>query len=121
MSKPVPDKAEIVLEYPGRFFIETFDQSAQFVAHADEAGISLSLDSGGEADERKSVRLQVHAALFAEILAELAGTASALPAGSRRDALRNAAGALYEALAADPDDVAGLTPEDEVLLLHAIE
>ena len=55
--------------------------------------------------------MHIHYALFADILRDLAKTASALPADDEvhREALREAAGALYEALAADPDDVAGMT------------
>ena len=40
---------------------------------------------------------------------------------AHRDTLREAAKALYEALAADFDDLSKMTPEDEVLLLHVIE
>jgi hypothetical protein len=121
MSKPVPDGAEVTLECADRSYTETFGRSAQFEAGIDEAGVSLLLERKGKIEERGSLRLHVHTALFTEILGELAATASALPADARREALRHAAGALYEALAVDPDDVAGMTPEDEVLLLHVIE
>jgi hypothetical protein len=67
--------------------------------------------------------MHIHYALFADILRELAKTVSAISAddASHRDALRDGAKALYEALAADADDIAKMTPEDEVLLLHVIE
>ena len=123
MSKPIPDKAEVALEYPDKFYIGTFERSSRFDAHMDATGISLLLDRPGAAEVRKSVHMHIHYALLADILRDLAKTASAMPTddAAHRDALRDAAKALYEALAADPDDVSNMTPEDEVLLLHAIE
>jgi hypothetical protein len=122
MTKPIPDKAEVVLEYPDKFYIGTFERSSRFEAHVDGAGISLLLERPGDAAARKSVHMHIHYALFADILRDLAKSVSAIPAGdTHRDALCDAAKALSEALAADADDVSRMTPEDEVLLLHAIE
>jgi hypothetical protein len=120
MTKPIPDKAEVALEYPDKFYIGTFERSARFEAHMDEAGVSLLLERQGEAAVRKSVHLHIHFALFADILRDLAKTAAALPADDKvhREALRDAAKALQEALCDDPAD---MTAEEEVLLLHAIE
>jgi hypothetical protein len=70
------------------------------------------------------VHLHFHYALFAEILHDLARTVSSVPPAdaAHRDALREGAKALYYAL--DPqrsDDLAQMTPEDEVALLHVME
>jgi hypothetical protein len=127
MTKPVPDKAEVALEYPDKLYIGTFERTARFDAHLDQAGISLSLYRTGSADDRKSVRMHFHFALFAEILRDLAKTVAAVPPSDaeHREALREAAEALYLALA--PDDVRGddgasdLTPDEEVRLLHVME
>jgi len=123
MTKAIPDKAEVVLEYPDKFYIGTFERSSRFDAHVDDTGISLLLDRPGDAEARKSVHMHVHHALFADILRELAKTVSSMPAGdaAHRDALREAAKALYDALTVDIDDISRMTPEDEVLLLHVIE
>jgi hypothetical protein len=123
MTKPIPDKAEVVLEYPDKFYSGTFERSSRFDAHVDDTGISLLLDQPGDAEARKSVHMHIHYALFADILRDLARTVSAVPAGdvAHRDALRGAAKALYDALAADADDVSKMTPDDEVLLLHVME
>jgi hypothetical protein len=43
MTKPIPDKAEVAVEYPDKLYIGTFERTARFDAHLDEAGISLSL------------------------------------------------------------------------------
>jgi hypothetical protein len=123
MTKPIPDKAEVVLEYPDKFYSGTFERSSRFDAHVDDAGISLLLDRPGDAETRKSIHMHIHYALFADILRDLAKTVSAVPDGdaAHRDSLREAAKALYDALAADADDISRMTPEDEVLLLHVIE
>ena len=100
MTKPIPDKAEVALEYPDKLYIGTFERTARFDAHLDDAGISLSLHRLGGADTRKSVRMHFHYALFAEILQDLAKTVAAMPLSdaAHRDMLRDAAKALYRAL-----------------------
>lgn len=138
--KPIPDKAEVVLEYPEKFYAGTFERSARFDARFDESGVSILLDHPGDADTRKSVHLHVHHALFAGILSALASTVSAIPTDdtAHREALSQAVKALHEALAAakpgsvrhraepddkraQTDDIAQLSPEEEVLLLHVLE
>lgn len=129
MTKPVPDKAEVAVEYPDKLYIGTFGRTARFDAHLDETGISLSLHRPGAADARKSVRMHFHYALFAEILRDLAKTVVSLPPAdvAHREALRDAAEALYLALKGNPsrssdeDDFSGMTPEEEVRLLHIME
>ena len=100
MTKPIPDKAEVALEYPDKLYIGTFEQTACFDAHLDAVGISLSLHRTGAADLRKTIRIHFHYALFAEILRDLAKTVSALPPTdvAHREALRDSAKALYRAL-----------------------
>ena len=127
MTKPIPDKAEVAVEYPDKLYIGTFESSARFDAHLDEAGISLSLHRGGADDVRKSVRMHFHYGLFADILRDLAKTATCLPASdhAHRAVLRDAALTLYSALQATDqsgeDGTAGLTPQEEVRLLHIME
>jgi hypothetical protein len=126
MTKPIPDKAEVALEYPDKLYIGTFEHTARFDAHLDQAGISLSLHRTGDADVRKSVRMHFHYALFAEILRDLARTVSAVPPAdaAHRDALREGAKALYRALdprRSDKEDLAQMSPDEEVALLHVME
>ena len=112
MTKPIPDKAEVAVEYPDKLYIGTFEQASRFDAHLDEAGISLSLHRPGSADARKSVRMHFHYALFAEILRDLAKTVSALPLAddAHREALRDAAKALYAALESRSTDNGSKSP-----------
>jgi hypothetical protein len=136
MTKPIPDKAEVALEYPDKFYIGTFEGSSRFDAHLDEAGICLTLERRGDADVRKSVHIHFHYALFSAILQDLAATISGLRAidADHREPLRAAAEALCRALAADvrtdsvaacaivaDNDLTNLTPQEEVLLLHVME
>ena len=136
MTKPIPDKAEVALEYPDKLYMGTFERSARFEAHLDGSGVSLTLDRPGSEDTRKSVHVHLHHALFADILHDLAKTAAAMPADdvAHREALRAAAEALYRSLGGkaappkprnadddDKDEVCGLTPKEEVLLLHVLE
>jgi hypothetical protein len=140
VTKPIPDKAEVALEYPDKLYIGTFERAARFDAHLDKTGISLTLQRTGAAEARRSIRMHLHYGLFAEILRELAKTASAMPAddAEHRTALREAARALHGALAAKPVrratkiepskpvrkdefDISTMSPEEEVLLLHVLE
>jgi hypothetical protein len=133
--KPIPDKAEVALEYPDKLYIGTFERSARFDAHLDQTGISLSLHRTGDAETRRSVHMHFHYAFFADILRDLAKTVSAMPLedAAHREAMREAAKALYLSLddraakvkAAGRrkkiDDISEMTPEEEVLLLHVLE
>ena len=122
MTKPIPDKAEVALEYPDKLYIGTFEHSSRFDAHLDETGISLSLYRTGEAEQRKSIRMHFHYALFAEILRDLAKTVSVMPPAdvAHREALREAAEALYLALD-DTVRTSEMTPDEEVRLTHLLE
>jgi len=130
MTRPIPDKAEVALEYPDKLYIGTFERSARFEANFDETGIALVLSRNGDADTRKSVHVHLHYALFAEIISELADAAlHGTPAGMPRERLRDAALLLARSLDHEPNPKQGdkppgvgeLTPEQEVLLLHVME
>ena len=100
MTKPIPDKAEVALDYPGKLYIGTFERTSRFDAHLDDTGISLSLERTGAVEHRKSVHMHFHYALFAEILQDLARTVSKMPPLDivHHDTLRDGAKALYQAL-----------------------
>jgi hypothetical protein len=138
MTKPILDKAQA-----DKIFIGTFGRSAQFDAHLDKTGISLTLQRAGDVEARRSIRMHLHYGLFAEILRELAKMASAIPEddAEHRNILQDAVKALHRSLAAksvkgsrrpgknenhkpghkDELDTTEMTPEEEVLLLHVIE
>jgi hypothetical protein len=100
MTKPLPDKAEVALEYPDKFYIGTFDRTSRFDAHLDATGMSLNLERLGTSDTRKTVRLHLNYGLLAEILNEAARSVGNFPTEDigHREALTEAARALHQAL-----------------------
>ena len=124
MTKPIPDKAEVAIEFPDKLYIGTIERTSHFDAHLDENGIAVSLHHDGAAETRKTVNMHFHYWLFAEILDDLAKSAGTVPTvhEAGREALRNAAERLYLSLTGSPvDDLSTLTPDDEVRLLHILE
>ncbi len=107
MTKPLPDKAEVALEYPDKLFMGTFERSSRFDAHLDKSGIALTLERTGDADSRKSVHMHLNYELFAAILRDVAGSVAAMPPDdlAHRESLAKAARALHAALVGDKRSV----------------
>jgi hypothetical protein len=103
MSKPLPAKAEVALEYPDKLYIGTFDRSSRFDAHLDGTGLALVLERTGDADTRKSVHMHLNFELLAEILRDVARTVERIPAddAAHHASLAAAASALHNALVRD--------------------
>ncbi len=113
MTKPIPDKAEVALEYPDKLYIGTFERTARFDAHLDEAGISLSLHRTGGADMRKSIRMHFHYACSRK--SSRTWRKRLRPCrlnAAHRDLLRDAAKALYRALEPKAADAEAGLPHD---------
>lgn len=104
MTRPLPDKAEVALEYPDKYYVGTFDRTSRFDAHLDTTGLSLVLERPGEENVRKSIHMHLNYDLFAQILADVAATAAAMDPDdmAHRAALAHAAQALVRALEAKP-------------------
>ena len=100
MTKPIPDKAEIALEYPDKLYVGTFERSSRFEAHLDPTGIALMLERPGADDVHKSIHVHIHFGLFADILRELASTVGRIPKDDimHRDQLTKAVAELHTAL-----------------------
>jgi hypothetical protein len=100
MMKPVPDKAEIALEYPEKLYVGTFERSSRFEAHLDPTGFSLILERLGDEDVRKSIHMHINFGLFACILSELASSVKRIPKDDivHRDQLARAVAELHMAL-----------------------
>ena len=100
MSKPVPDKAEVALEYPDKFYVGTFEHTSRFEAHLDAAGVTLVLERPGPEDERKSVHMHLSFGLLAAILRELAASVGSIPGEdiAHRALLESAVAELNSAL-----------------------
>ena len=104
MTKPIPDKAEIALEYPDKLYVGTFERSSRFEAHLDPTGIALILERPGAEDVRKSIHMHINFGLFADILRELASTVSRIPKDDilHHDQLAQAVTELHKALVGSP-------------------
>lgn len=102
MIRPIPDKAEVALEYPDKYYVGTFERSSRYDAHFDATGVSLTLDRPGDADTRRTIHMHINYELFEDMLRDLAASVGTLPTGvpPNRDALGEAAGLLHAALAA---------------------
>jgi hypothetical protein len=100
MTKPIPDKAEIALEYPDKLYVGTFERSSRFEAHLDSSRIALILERPGADDVHKSIHMHIHFGLFADILRELAATVARVPKDDvmHRDQLLQAVAELHTAL-----------------------
>jgi hypothetical protein len=104
MTKPIPDKAEIALEYPDKLYVGTFERSSRFEAHLDTTGIALILERPGADDIRKSIHMHINFGLFADILRELASTVGHIPKDDilHHDQLAQAVTELHRALVRSP-------------------
>ncbi len=104
MTKPIPDKAEVALEFPDKLYIGTFERSSRFEAHLDPTGIALVLERPGDDDVRKSIHMHINFGLFADILRELASTVGLIAKDDvmHRDQLAQAAAELHKALLRNP-------------------
>jgi hypothetical protein len=100
MSKPVPDKAEVALEYPDKFYVGTFEHTSRFEAHLDATGVTLVLERPGPEDQRKSVHMHLSFGLLAAILHELAASVGGIPGDdiAHRAQLESAVAELSRAL-----------------------
>ena len=103
MSKPIPDKAEIALEYPDKFYVGTFEHTSRFEAHLDPTGIALTLTRPGAEDVRKSVHMHLSFGLVAGILQDVAESIGNLPKDdiAHRRQLTDAVARLHAALVND--------------------
>ena len=43
MTKPIPDKAEVALEYPDKLYIGTFEEASRSIVHAFEPSLRRGL------------------------------------------------------------------------------
>jgi len=104
MTKPIPDKAEIALEYPDKLYVGTFERSSSFEASVNSTGIALILERPGADDIRKSIHMHINFGLFADILRGLASTVGRIPKNDvlHHDQLAQVVDELHRALVGPP-------------------
>jgi hypothetical protein len=100
-DEQIPDRAEVALEYPDKFYSGTFERSSRFEAAFDKAGVGLVLERPGDPEVRKSVHLHVNYGLLADIVAQLSATAGRIPVDEpHREVLIEQLAALHRAVSA---------------------
>ena len=121
MTRPLSGKAEIVLDSPDKVLIGTFGHADQCHARFGADDVVLTLQRSDDTRACHAMRLRLQPQVLADILSELAGSASSAAAVKANCAvLREAADALARVLSTAEAEVE-LTPDEEVLLLHVME
>ena len=73
MSKhPIADRAEVAIDFPDKAYMGSFTRHSSFEAGTDSEGVLVKLVRGG--GEKRVVEMHLHYYLFADILAEVAGS-----------------------------------------------
>ena len=78
MTKPIPDKAEVALEYGQAFISEHLSEPRVSTLTSIRRGFRSAFTVPVRPTCAKSVRMHFHYALFAEILHDLARTVSSV-------------------------------------------
>ncbi len=69
-THPIPDKAEVSIDFPDKFYMGSFPRDAKFEARAEDDGLLIKLTKVGE--NRRQVEIHLHHHLLADILSEWA-------------------------------------------------
>ncbi len=67
---PIPDKAEVSIDFPDKFYMGSFPRDAKFEARSEDDGLFIKLTRMGE--NRRQVEIHLHHYLLADILSEWA-------------------------------------------------
>jgi len=69
-TNPIPDKAEVSIDFPDKFYMGSFPRDAKFEARSEDDGLFIKLTRMGE--NRRQVEIHLHHYLLADILSEWA-------------------------------------------------
>jgi hypothetical protein len=99
---PIPDKAEIAVDFPEKLYIGEFGRHSSFDAGTEADGVLIRLTRQG--GEKRDTQIHLHYLLFGDILAEIArAVAKQTPIDAlHREPLIEAARDLLEALERTP-------------------
>ena len=92
MSDPIPDKAEVSIDFPHKFYMGSFGRESRFDVTADQEGVHIHLDRPGE--ERRHVGFHLHYSSLTGVLRAMGDALSDL-----QDLDERQAKALREAVA----------------------
>jgi hypothetical protein len=96
--KPIPDKAELSIDFPDKTYMGVFGRESGFDVRFEPEAVLMKLVRQGE--QRRVVEFHIHYHLLADILKELA---NAIEAGTslddaHRDQVKSGVAALHAAL-----------------------
>ena len=96
--KPIADKAEVAIDFPDGAYIGSFSRHSRFEVVTGSDTLTLKLENSGEG--HRAAMVYLHYFLLADILSDAAEAfASSVTLDDiHREALRNAASALAQAL-----------------------
>jgi hypothetical protein len=66
MSNPIPDKAQVSIDFPHKFYMGSFGRESRFDVTADKEGVHIHLDRPGK--ERRHVGFHLHHSMMVGIL-----------------------------------------------------
>lgn len=66
MSDPIPDKAQVSIDFPHKFYMGSFGRESRFDVTADKEGVHVHIDRPGE--ERRHVGFHLHYMALAGVL-----------------------------------------------------
>lgn len=66
MSDPIPDKAQVSIDFPDKFYMGSFGRESRFDVTADHDGVHVHLDRQGQ--ERRHVGFHLHYMALAGVL-----------------------------------------------------
>ncbi len=69
-THPIPDKAEVSIDFPDKFYMGSFPRDAKFEARSEDDGLFIKLTRIGE--NRRQVEIHLNHQLLADILSEWA-------------------------------------------------
>jgi hypothetical protein len=76
-SHPIPDKAEIAIDFPDKFYMGSFARESKYEARSENDGIFIKLSRTG--DQKREAEIHLHHFLLADILTEWAASLNEQP------------------------------------------
>jgi hypothetical protein len=65
-THPIPDKAQIAVDFPDKFYMGSFARESKFEARAENDGLFIKLTRSGE--QKRAVEIHLHHYLLSDIL-----------------------------------------------------
>lgn len=76
-THPIPDKAQIAVDFPDKFYMGSFARESKFEARAENDGLFIKLSRSGE--QKRAVEIHLHHYLLADILSAWADSLTETP------------------------------------------